>query len=80
MALEILYREVDFMRLFPVAFIEFHSILDFERTRNQIQGSEFLYREMDLMRWFPLAFSINGAFIATCAGFELTTCVTSPHA
>ena len=32
------------------------------------------------MRWFPVAFLINGVFIETRVGFELTTPVfVSPH-
>ena len=50
-------------------------ILDFERSRNQRQGSEFFSREVEFMRWFPVALLTNGDFFLVRAGFELKTSV-----
>ena len=48
-------------------------ILDFERTRNQRQGSKFFSREVEFMRWFPVAFLTNDVFTVTHGGIKLTT-------
>ena len=39
-------------------------ILDFERSRKQVQGSEFS-RVVEFMRWFPVALLTNGVIKVT---------------
>ena len=55
------------------ALEQLHRILDFERSRNQRQGSESFLGKWIFMRWLPVAFLTNGVFIVTHGGIELTT-------
>ena len=51
-----------------------YCILDFERSRNQRQGSEFFHLgKWIFMRLFPVAFLTNGVLKVIHEGIELTT-------
>ena len=58
-------------------------ILDFERSRNQRQGSEFFQgsgiHEVEFMRWFPDAFLIDGVLKVARGGIALKTPVWRVH-
>ena len=40
-----------------------HCLLNFERSRNQRQGSELFFRGVGFVRWFTVAFLTNSMFI-----------------